>query len=413
VVGYSIPWVLQSFAVAVAAQYGGIGAGLIATALAALLSGFLFRGPLIAGFLPAHATDAIGLALFSALGIALSVFGERLIAAKRQRVAAQRSAEEQRRLLRELHSLHERLKVAHQVARLGTFEWSVPENRIVWTPELEDLYGLAPGAFEGEFNDWMKRVRPEDARGVIEQFADAVAHRRATIEGDFRIILPDGGERWLHGRASITYDASGQPLKAMGINIEVTRQKEAERALRESRRRLETLAETVPGVLFTNRPDGAADYCSKAWWDYTGATSSPAGDCRWEEFLHPHDRQRAVDHWMECVRTGAIYDDEYRVRRSDGEYRWFRARSAPIHDAEGQLVKWFGLCMDIHELRILRGLLSICAGCKMLQDTETGGWMKVEAYMEKHAEVQFSHGLCPACIAKLYPEFAAGMGERV
>jgi PAS domain S-box-containing protein len=135
---------------------------------------------------------------------------------------------------------------------------------------------------------------------------------------------------------------------ASRAGTELERQR-AEDALRESQLRYSTLAETVPEVLYTNRPDGACDYVSQRFLDYTGMTSEAALGFGWSEAIHPVDRDRTVALWDESARSGRPFDAECRMRRADGEYRWFRTRSVPMRGLDGTIVRWFGVATDIDD----------------------------------------------------------------
>ncbi|GCE08174.1 PAS domain S-box protein [Dictyobacter aurantiacus] len=120
-----------------------------------------------------------------------------------------------------------RLEMAQQAAQIGTFEWLVPTNDIIWTPELEALYGLPAGGFEGKYENWVQRVHPDD----IER---ATSNLQRSIEGgpsynaEFRIIRPDGSIRWMLGKGETQYDEHGQALRVVGVNIDITERKETE-----------------------------------------------------------------------------------------------------------------------------------------------------------------------------------------
>jgi formate hydrogenlyase transcriptional activator len=148
---------------------------------------------------------------------------------------------------------------------------------------------------------------------------------------------------------------------ASRAGTELERQR-ADDALRESQLRYSTLAETVPEVLYTNRPDGACDYVSQRWLDYTGMQSEATLGFGWSDAIHPADRDRTVALWEESARSGRPYDTEFRLRRSDGEYRWFRTRSVPMRGADGAIVHWFGVATDVDDSKraeeALRGALS-------------------------------------------------------
>jgi PAS domain S-box-containing protein len=123
----------------------------------------------------------------------------------------------------------------------------------------------------------------------------------------------------------------------------------AEAALRESQARYSTLAETVPEVLYTSLPDGACDYVSQRFLDYTGMPAEAALGFGWTDALHPLDKDRTLALWDESMRTGGAFQAECRFRRADGEYRWFRTRSVPMRGDDGGIVRWFGVSTDVDD----------------------------------------------------------------
>jgi PAS domain S-box-containing protein len=121
----------------------------------------------------------------------------------------------------------------------------------------------------------------------------------------------------------------------------------AEEALRENQQRWRSLTEALPQLVWGARPDGWCDYFSTQWTTYTGVGESDLLGWRWMAALHPDDREPTRQFWTESVAGRQPYDVEYRVRRSDGTYSWFKTRGTPIRDSDGTIVKWFGTCTDI------------------------------------------------------------------
>ncbi len=130
----------------------------------------------------------------------------------------------------------------------------------------------------------------------------------------------------------------------------VEEHQQVERTRLASEEQYHALADAMPQIVWTARPDGRLDYYNQRWFDYTGTTLDETQGRGWEMMLHPNDLQRSVDNWTEAVRTGREYEDEYRFKRaSDGVYRWHLARAVPVYDGEGQILKWIGTCTDIEE----------------------------------------------------------------
>ena len=116
---------------------------------------------------------------------------------------------------------------------------------------------------------------------------------------------------------------------------------------------LDAIVHTAPDIIFSRQPDGARDYISDRFYEYTGAPPGSAVGFGWWDYLHPDDREQSRQRWLDCVQSGENYEAEYRLRRKDGEYRWFRARAVPIQDQSETVIKWYGNCSDIHDSKVL------------------------------------------------------------
>ena len=116
---------------------------------------------------------------------------------------------------------------------------------------------------------------------------------------------------------------------------------------------LDAIVQTAPDIIFSRQADGARDYISSRFYEYTGAAAGSAIGLGWMEYLHRDDKERSLAHWMRCVESGEGYESEYRLRGADGQYRWFRARAVPLRDREGRIIKWYGTCSDIHDSKLL------------------------------------------------------------
>jgi PAS domain S-box-containing protein len=170
-----------------------------------------------------------------------------------------------------------------------------------------------------------------------------------------------------------------------------TSRRRAEEALRESEQRWRSLTEALPQLVWSAGPDGGCNYFSTQWTNYTGVAESDLLGWRWMDALHPDDREPTRQFWTESVAGRQPYDVEYRIRRSDGTYGWFKTRGTPIRDSDDRIVKWFGTCTDITdrkraeqalkdqelELRQARDLLEV----KIMERTKE--LRRSEAYLEE------------------------------
>lgn len=108
---------------------------------------------------------------------------------------------------------------------------------------------------------------------------------------------------------------------------------------------------SVPHMVWCTRPDGYHDFYNQRWYDYTGTPPGSTDGEAWEGMFHPDDRPRAWAAWRNSLVTGDLYEIEYRLRHRSGEYRWVLGRATPVRDAAGDIVRWFGTCTDIDDLK--------------------------------------------------------------
>jgi PAS domain S-box-containing protein len=125
-----------------------------------------------------------------------------------------------------------------------------------------------------------------------------------------------------------------------------------QRAVSEGDMRFRALADAMPQMVWSARPDGYPDYFSARWYDFTGLDEGETDGENWVHALHPDDVESAADAWRSSVSSGAPYETEYRMRSTNGVYRWVLARGLPTHAPDGTVNRWFGTCTDIHEQKL-------------------------------------------------------------
>jgi PAS domain S-box-containing protein len=190
---------------------------------------------------------------------------------------------------------------------------------------------------------------PEGHLPVTSYLAVPVASRTGEVLGGLFFGHPEAGV-FNERAAGIVEGLAAQAAIAMD-NARLFESARQERANAEANERYyRFLAEAIPEIIWTARPDGFVDYFNQRWYEYTGLTPGATGGWGWDAALHPDDVERCVGRWKHSVETGEVYEIEYRFRRaSDGQYRWHLGRALPLRDADGQIVKWFGTCTDIDD----------------------------------------------------------------
>lgn len=123
-----------------------------------------------------------------------------------------------------------------------------------------------------------------------------------------------------------------------------------EAALRESAARLRELADAMPQIVFSAKPDGTIDYFNEKWWDLVQAEPGPITSETWLSAIHPEDRDACYRLWYTNTSMGRPHDHEARFRcTSDGEYHWHLVRALPVYDENGDIIRWYGTATDIDE----------------------------------------------------------------
>jgi PAS domain S-box-containing protein len=215
------------------------------------------------------------------------------------------------------------------------------------SPAFEAIYGRPCRLLLDQPRSLLEAVDPDD-RERVRASQERQARGETTAE-EYRIVRPDGSMRWIWDRGFPIKDATGQVIRVAGIAEDITERKRTEEALRESEQRFRQLADAMPQIVWTSRPDGYLDYYNRRWYEFTGFPRG-GGDESWVPILHPDDASTCLDVWYGSVRSGEPYQIEYRFwDRRTGQYRWHLGRALPVRDEAGRIIKWFGTSTDIDD----------------------------------------------------------------
>ncbi len=245
-------------------------------------------------------------------------------------------------------------------AYVGAWDWDIATDRVVADERFARMYGVDPvAAREGaSIAVFRASVHPDD---LVRRDADI--QRALDGEGlfvsEYRLVV-DGRVRWMLARGRVEYDRSGAAVRLPGVAVDITERKQTEtdlaetaRALSASEARFRILADAMPQMVWSTRPDGFHDYYNARWYEFTGVPVGSTDGQGWSDIFHPDDQQRAWTTWRHSLETGDPYEIEYRLKHHSGAYRWTLGRAVAIHDEEGRITRWFGTCTDIDELKRL------------------------------------------------------------
>jgi PAS domain S-box-containing protein len=326
-------------AVTVAAWYGGLGSGLLATLLSGLTGTYLFL-PAVHSWVNVGFDNGIRLVLF--LGEALFVCGmtDRLHTARRsadENALAWRQAEERQRF-------------ALGAANVTTWEWDITTGAVYYSSDVAATRGLAASAIARTFSSFLDRVHPED-RETVRSTAWRAVEERSGYHAEFRMLRPDGAIYWVEARGLVHCDELGFARRMMGVSIDMTEHKRSEARLQESDRRFRQLAENIHEVFWMSNPSTSEMlYISPAYETIWGRTCAElyAHPRSFIEAIHPEDREPFMAK-LQQKSTGDPMDTQYRIVRPDGSIRWIWDRGFPIKDDSGEVYRIAGIAEDITE----------------------------------------------------------------
>lgn len=197
-------------------------------------------------------------------------------------------------------------------------------------------------------------IHPEDFAEITETWKRVVTTGKPE-DYEARVRRFDGTYRWFLFRASPLYDNTRKIIKWYGASTDIEDRKRAEEELRqrevEIADQLRLVINTTPGLAWTARPDGSADFVNRQWLEYAGLSTEEAIGWGFLIAIHPDDMPRMMEDYKRVLNSGGLFETEGRVRRHDGEYRRFLFRGSALRDSVGNIVKWVGINTDVEDHR--------------------------------------------------------------
>jgi PAS domain S-box-containing protein len=277
--------------------------------------------------------------------------------------------EERRRIEERLRHSESDLLDAQRLTRTGSWKHDLATGAVIVSPEILRRYGIEPDEDTSQTGFWFDRVHPDDRARVLETFQRA-ERERGDYEDDYRIVLPDQTIRYQHAIGHAIVNEVGALVAFVGTSMDVTEQTQARAALesafdeikrlkdqlqdenlalRASEEDLRLILNNVPGWVYTLNPAGEIELVNQQLLNFLDTGLDDLKE--WNAFVHPDDRERVTQLFASMVREGRGYDVEQRIRRGDGVYRWCSSRGIPLRDADGRIVRWYGLVTDIDDRR--------------------------------------------------------------
>jgi PAS domain S-box-containing protein len=234
------------------------------------------------------------------------------------------------------HPDADRLSMALNAAQMGMWDWNIATGEINWSPEHEQLFGLAPGTFDGTYDTFDRCLHPDDRESIKQAVSEALAHQMP-YHHEYRVVWADGSIHWIEGRGQALYDAAGNAIRMLGTVMAIDGRKQAEAALKEQKSIQQLFALYAPaGIAMFDRQMRYL-MASQRWIDeyMLNPIESLVGQSHYEIFPDIPEHWRAIH--RRCL-AGAIEKcEDERWVRADGSDQWISWEIRPWHTASGSI----------------------------------------------------------------------------
>ena len=243
-----------------------------------------------------------------------------------------------------------RLSMATEGTRLATWDLDIETMEIIHSGRMAVILGFDEHAVltHREMRD---RVHPEDRQAIVEK-AFQTALETGIYYYEARIVHPDQSIHWVRTQGKVFFDEENVPQRMLGTMMDITDRKESELALKTSEGKFRTLADSMPQFVWTADAQGSITYFNRSLLDYSGFGIEELERDGWLPLVHPDDIGGSVNSWITSVTEGTEYLFEHRLKRFDGEYRWYQCRAIPQYNVHGMIETWVGTSLDIHDSRL-------------------------------------------------------------
>ena len=246
---------------------------------------------------------------------------------------------------------HDRLRLAMTSGKSMGWDRDLANGHNIWFGDLEPTFGIRGDPYLAGEHEFTERVYPEDRERVANIFADAL-QGRSEYKAEYRVVRTDGAIRWLADTGKFYFATNGESPRFLGIAVDITERKQTEFALRESEERFRLMSNTAPVLIWMADTDKLCTYFNKTWLDFTGRPLSTELGNGWTEGVHAEDLRRCMETFTQSFDRRQPFSMEYRLRASDGDYRWILDIGVPRFNSDDSFAGYIGSCIDVTERKL-------------------------------------------------------------
>ena len=250
----------------------------------------------------------------------------------------------------QLRQREEQLRLALDAANMGFWDWNLETGLVTLSSNHEKLFGISLEAYDGTNESFLAIVHPEDRHRVSYGDFKAIEIGKP-CDVEYRVILPDGEIRWIESKGQAYYDAAGKPLRLTGVNLDITKRKNAELALNAQHKFLQTVIDTNPNLIFVKDFEGRYVMVNQAFAKFYNITVEQLiGKTDACFNLNPLEVQKFLLQDQEVLITAEQqFIPEEICYSKGGESHWFQTIKRPLFDVNGQAYQVLGVSTDITE----------------------------------------------------------------
>ncbi|MCB0166693.1 MAG: PAS domain-containing protein, partial [Anaerolineae bacterium] len=255
-----------------------------------------------------------------------------------------------------LRASKNRLTLAQKAGKIGIWDWGLEQDRLIWDERMYEMYGVKPESFSGNYEGWKKNLHPDDLAEAVGAVQQAI-HNQHEFHFEFRIVPPSGEVRYIEAHALVIYNANDQPTQMVGVNIDVTERRQAEEALRESKKLLQDITDLTPALIYMLDTDGRFMLFNRKLEELFSVKSSEVIGQTRLNIMPPEIAQQHRNNDLRVINTRRSQNFEEENLEADGTHHYLTTKF-PLFNTENEIYAICGISIDITDRKRAEKALS-------------------------------------------------------